>query len=254
MKQRTRTLLWVAVGLAISVPFCLLAGPVIVGYLLLRGSLEQIDAAEQEMQRPAFYQPVARDLSLFCQTYGSAFQDAKIAEVEKTWLPDSAQALNFWYCAIGSDYLNLEFGGGFHHFGYNVTLDERASNPTETVWQFSFYSEDKNNDNPIELTTISLPMSATCTDFTRTALAHYGQEISKSPKDLSIYQHQLLFCMKFARYDEAVQCLERAQQNVPEHWWPRFVLDLVENRLGNRPEQLFLGDRQQRTLSQNARS
>jgi hypothetical protein len=110
MKRGTRTLLWVAIGSAISVPFCLLAGPVIIVFLFLCGSLEQIDAAEQEMQRPAFYQPVARDLALFCQTYGSAFQDAKIAEVEKAWLPDSAQALNCWYCAIGSDYLNLEFG------------------------------------------------------------------------------------------------------------------------------------------------
>jgi tetratricopeptide (TPR) repeat protein len=76
-----------------------------------------------------------------------------------------------------------------------------------------------------------------CSDFLQTALAHYRQEISKSPKDLSIYQHQLLFCMKFARYDEAVQCLEKAQQNLPAHWWPQFALDLVENRLGNRPEQ-----------------
>ncbi|HEY4814241.1 MAG TPA: hypothetical protein VIH58_06155 [Chthoniobacterales bacterium] len=233
MRRGTRTWLCVAIG----VPFCLVIGSVIAGYLYLRGTLEEIAANEGEMQQPAFYQAVARDLALFCQTYGSAFQDAKISEVEKTWLPDSAQELKCRYCAIGSNYLSLEFGGGFHHFGYNIILDKRASNPTERVWRLSFYSEDKNNDQPIELTTIGLPSTAICTDFLRTALAHYGQEISKSPKDLSIYQHQLLFCMKLAQYDEAMQCLERAQQNLPEHWWPRFALDLFENRLGGRSEQ-----------------
>jgi tetratricopeptide (TPR) repeat protein len=233
MRRGTRTWLCVAIG----VPFCLVIGSVIAGYLYLRGTLEEIAANEGEMQQPAFYQAVARDLALFCQTYGSAFQDAKISEVEKAWLPDSAQELKCRYCAIGSNYLSLEFGGGFHHFGYNIILDKRASNPTERVWRLSFYSEDKNNDQPIELTTIGLPSTAICTDFLRTALAHYGQEISKSPKDLSIYQHQLLFCMKLAQYDEAMQCLERAQQNLPEHWWPRFALDLFENRLGGRSEQ-----------------
>jgi tetratricopeptide (TPR) repeat protein len=237
MRRGTWTWLCVTIGLAIGVPFCLVVGSVIAGYLYLRGTVEEIDAAEREMQQPAFYQPVVRDLALFCQTYGSAFQDAKITEVEKAWLPDSAQKLSCWYCAIGSDYLSLEFGGGFHHFGYNIILDKRASNPTERIWRLSFYSEDKNNDEPIELTTIGLSSSAMCSDFLRTALAHYRQETSKSPKDLSIYQHQLLFCMKFAQYDEAVQSLERAEQNLPEDWWPQFALDVVGNRLGNRLEQ-----------------
>lgn len=237
MKQRTRTLLWVAIGLVIGVPFCLLGGWVTITLLLLNGSQEQIAAAEHEMQQPAFYQPVLRDLALFCQTYGAAFRDAKIMEIEKEWLPDSAQKLNCRYCAIGSNYLSLEFGGGFHHFGYSVLLDDKASNTTEKVWRFSFYSEDKNNDLPVELTSIRLPSTAACTDLIGNALAHYDQETAKSPEDLSIYQHEFLFCLKFEHNREAAQCLEIAQQNLPEHWWPPFALDVVQNKLHYQPPQ-----------------
>ena len=233
-----------AIGLAIAVPLFLLIAPVITAFVAMHLSFEEIEREEQEMRLPGSYQPVAKDLALFCQTYGSPFHDAKITEVEKAWLPDSAQKLKCRSCYIGPDYLSLEYGGGFHHFGYNVELDKGASNPTERVWRFSFYSEDKNNDNPIELTTIRTPATATCGDFIRTALGHYGQEVSEFPNVLSIYQRQLLFCMKFARYNDAIQCLETARQNLPGDWWPRFALDLVENKSGNQQNRFerWVGD------------
>jgi hypothetical protein len=93
MKLGRRTWLQVAIAFAIAVPFCLLIGPLIIGYLLLRGSLEQVAVAEHEIQQPAFYQQIAKDLALFCQSYGSAFEDANIRKIEKAWLPDSAQKL-----------------------------------------------------------------------------------------------------------------------------------------------------------------
>src|SRR6202035_4184267 len=65
MRRGTWTWLCVTIGLAIGVPFCLVVGSVIAGYLYLRGTVEEIDAAEREMQQPAFYQPVVRDLALF---------------------------------------------------------------------------------------------------------------------------------------------------------------------------------------------
>jgi hypothetical protein len=43
--------------------------------------------------------------------------------------------------SVNTNGATMEFGGGFWHFGYNLTLDETNSNQRTNFWMLTMYTE-----------------------------------------------------------------------------------------------------------------
>jgi tetratricopeptide (TPR) repeat protein len=220
------------VFLAIVLLACVVFGNIAYIFFVMWSQSRVIHQEETRMQEPAVYLPIAKELALYCQSFGQELQTSAPADtfVEQEWLPDSIQKLpRTEFCTMGSDSMAITFGGGFYHFGYSLTKDSGVTPAGETVWHL-FLSREEQPD--LELTTVHLPESARLAfdDFVRTALRHYAEEIALKPQELRLDQEQLFFSLKFTTRQEAVKNLQVAIQNLPKHWWPRFALDLVLSR------------------------
>jgi hypothetical protein len=113
--------------------------------------MRRIGKIEKELQKSAVYEPVGETLALCCQS------DDNKNEIDN-WVPIELKefAMGPGWTSIDPDAALVELGGGFHHFGYRLELDKRASSLETNVWLLYFESEDR-PDSLLE--TFSLPTS-----------------------------------------------------------------------------------------------
>ena len=111
----------------------------------------QVNLAESLICRPKMYLPAGETLALYCQSFPvlqSHFKSANYGDyvmLDRTWLPeefhDYKGSPRITIFINNGQSASVEFGGGFHHFGYSLALDSEASSPATNVWHLSMYSE-----------------------------------------------------------------------------------------------------------------
>jgi hypothetical protein len=93
---------------------------------LARQIQAQIAAAESKVTALAAYEPAAKSLALLCQSDPFFFRDEP--PLAPAWTPPEVLKLGPTWVTITPDGAHVEFGGGFHHFGYELKRDNAADN------------------------------------------------------------------------------------------------------------------------------
>ena len=157
----------------------LLIAVVIGGFYWVIGNMQrQIAAQETLITTPANYIAAGKDLALLCQSDPKWFTDDE--PLRPAWAPASVLKLGCTWVNVTPQQASVEFGGGFHHFGYRLTRDATRSTPANNVWVLDFYSEDVANKT---LSTFSLPADRKLSKAAviQNAMAEYRSRIGTDP-------------------------------------------------------------------------
>lgn len=126
----------------------------IVGIGFVMGeSIKQARALIEELQKAEVFTPAAFALAKMCQA-GMINEYAYFTNL----VPRLQDGLGDCWGSISSNRANMEFGGGFWHFGYILTLDEDNSNRRTNYWILMKYAEGESDRTILKF---SLPISDT---------------------------------------------------------------------------------------------
>jgi hypothetical protein len=127
----------------------------IVGIGFVMGeSIKQAQAFNQELQKVEVFTPAAFSLARMCQAGMTNEYD------HFTNLVPHLHGLGDCWGSISSNWANMEFGGGFWHFGYKLTLDEANSNRETNFWILTMYAEGES-----DRTLLKFSLSVSDTNF-----------------------------------------------------------------------------------------
>lgn len=109
--------------------------------LIFRDLLQRID----QVSDIATAQSAGRDLAILCQTcrqHPDWFADEP--PFAPGWTPQSILKQNPTWVTVSSEGARAEFGGGFHHFGYGLSIADPPTGANGAItWVLNFYSEDR---------------------------------------------------------------------------------------------------------------
>jgi hypothetical protein len=126
----------------------------VVGMGFVMGeSAKQARAFNQQLQKAEVFTPAAFSLARMCQA-GMTNEYDRFTNL----VPHLQNGLGDCWGSISSNRANMEFGGGFWHFGYELTLDEANSNRETNFWILMKYAEGESNRTLLKF---SLPTSDT---------------------------------------------------------------------------------------------
>lgn len=191
-------------------------------------AIHQIHKQEGRMQLPGNCQPVATNLALYCQSL-ELLQITN--EIGVSRLPPPIPQLGAARGMFTSNNAFVEFGGGFYHYGYRLDLDATKSGAGNNVWQLFLCRE---GSPDALLYTCSLPEVARypVSMFLSNSLAEYDSRIKATPNDLGLYKGKLNLWLQFDRTQVRPACTNFINL-VPEHWWPRLTLALLDGGNGH---------------------
>lgn len=132
--------------------FALLAAAAVIAFLIFGGLrwvlwhtlFAPVARQEAALKSPAMAKASGRELARLCQTC-KAHPDwfADEPPLAPAWTPSVILAKDPRWVSIEPEAARVEFGGGFHHFGYQLaTGPNTASAGGQAAWVLSFYSED----------------------------------------------------------------------------------------------------------------
>src|SRR5688572_30175532 len=110
-------------------------------WLLFHTLFRGIGVREDALKSVAVAQLAARELGVLCQTcraHPDWFDDAP--PLAPAWTPDVLLKHKPTWVTVEPDGARVEFGGGFHHFGY--TLADVPTDGADATYVLRFYSED----------------------------------------------------------------------------------------------------------------
>src|ERR1051326_5713126 len=119
------------VAAAVALLVILLSTPFFGIWLQVR----QIRAEEQTLSQAPGAQAAGHDLALLCQTcrlHPDWFEGEP--PLAPAWTPASVRKFGPTWVHIYPDGARVEYGGGFHHFGYFVGLNAAESTEETGVW------------------------------------------------------------------------------------------------------------------------
>ena len=113
-------------------------------WVLPRVLFYEIHKKEAELTSDAVALAAGRDLAQLCQTcreHPEWFSNEPA--YSPAWTPQSVLKFNPTWVEVTPESARVEFGGGFHHFGYSVELaSPLTENNRAATWTLNFYSED----------------------------------------------------------------------------------------------------------------
>ena len=195
-----------------------IAGAVLSAFL----GMGHIRESESAMRDPKVYTPVAETLALYCQSAPSLFPEY----MNDAWLPEELNAIGHGRASVSTNYAHVEMGGGFHHFGYHLALDQDASTTGTNVWQLYMYSEGSEDQRlrtfPVDSTRRFLP-----DQLLSRVVAGLDKQILRKPDDASAHQSKIQTYLRFDRVDQAREACRSMLQSMPDAWWPVLVNALI---------------------------
>jgi hypothetical protein len=138
-----------------------------------------IGRLEDKLQAAPQARTAGRELAILCQTC-AAHPDwfADEPPLAPAWTPASVLSLHPTWVHVQPDLARVEFGGGFHHFGYALERDpEAAATPTQTTWVLNFYSED-NGSRVVDRCTLASTDVLTESQFVQRTLDELDRRIA----------------------------------------------------------------------------
>jgi hypothetical protein len=194
--------------------------PMFVGIFWSTSHVRRIEA---RMQQAEVYLPVATNLALYCQS-SEVLQFTNIVGASR--LPQPLPSLGSPWASFKTNYAHVEFGGGFYHYGYRVQLDQEASSPQGNIWELYLCREGQAERL---LHRFALPPTACVAPsaFTSNSVAEYDRRLSKSPTDLALHKAKISLLLQYNPDQARLACLD-AVKALPQHWWPRLTMALLD--------------------------
>jgi hypothetical protein len=204
-----------------AIPAIFLLAFFVLGTLFVRGSLERIRKHEAYLRRPEVYTPVAQTLARYCQSDPKYFH----CGFNVAWMPDVLASSPRCYGGVASEQADVEFGGGFYHYGYLLKRDAEKSRPGVNVWQMHLLRE----ESPDELlSTFSLPASEKVSvDQIVEKVVRYGDsqiaQATDEYKRESAYQSKIVWLLHFDRIADAQAVCRQMLVKMPDNWWAQLA-------------------------------
>jgi hypothetical protein len=110
-------------------------------YFGVRKAKREIARKMVELSQPANYEPGGVALARLCQSDKFFYRGSSF---EPVWAPAEIRAMKPSSITMDSNWAFVEFGGGFHHFGYRLERDKEASDAPGSVnnyWTMRLYNE-----------------------------------------------------------------------------------------------------------------
>jgi len=192
-------------------------------YEQVNAAWQRIKQVEAKLRSPEYYAPVAQRLALYCQSDPKLFPE----RLTSAWFPEPAADLldgDGWVNPRGAD---IEFGGGFYHFGYSLKGDGRRSTRAKKVWNLYLYREDR---APILLTSVTLKPAAQVTAGELPGLIEGGFDRQISAGKAYAYCEKVAFQLRTGRIAVAEETCRQWIQAKPESWQARLALTHVRCR------------------------
>lgn len=191
-------------------------------------SMNKIRGVESRMQRPEIFLTVATNLALYCQSR----EDLRLTNiVGDSRLPPPLPSLGSAWAKFESDLADVEFGGGFYHYGYRVQLDKGQSTGTTNFWELHLCREGQ-PEKFLHRFALGSEARMSLTQFTSNSIAEYNRLLAKSPQELDLHKAKISFLLQYKPDDLRAACID-AVKAMPEHWWPRLTLALLDTAKGN---------------------
>ena len=181
---------------------------------VLQNSLQEIHKTEQFLQDPKVYEPVGKKLALYWQSDRSLFPDT----LEPEWLPSELSPIGHGWGDLFDTGAFLEFGGGFYHFGYDLTLDRAASTPEKNSWNLALLREESED---LLLYSFTLPVKDRLSpaELLNEVLANLDEKLLQCPQSRSLFERKIELFIRFDRLPEARQTCAKMLEAMPNDWW-----------------------------------
>jgi hypothetical protein len=110
-------------------------------YLGVRKAKREIAKKIVQLSEPANYEPSGVALARLCQSEKSFYRGSTF---EPVWAPAEIRAMKPSWILMDPDWAHVEFGGGFHHFGYRLDRDKEASDVAGSLnshWTMTLHND-----------------------------------------------------------------------------------------------------------------
>jgi hypothetical protein len=177
---------------------------------------------EKKLQRPELYQSVATNLALYTQTFRPFLVPGfvKLGGLGAGRLPHPLDQLDVSYASFQPTGINVEFGGGFHHYGYHLVQEENS-------FVLHFYSERQRDPKRLLQINLSSDAKLPIAAFDSRIISNLNSAITNSPNEIGPIQYKIIFLLIYNR-DAARLATEKAAADFPENWWPEMMLAILD--------------------------
>ena len=174
----------------------------------------------------AVAQAAGRDMAQLCQTcreHPEWFSEEPA--FSPAWTPPSVLKFNPTWVKVRPEGARVEFGGGFHHFGYWLGLESPpAENSPTTTWILNFYSEDSQNRKldrfivtPDDRLTEEQFVARTMAELDRRIAAGHDAHVSGSDDAFASVQ-RCKFAIKHKQIPRLQQAIRDTARKNPDAW------------------------------------
>lgn len=200
-------------------------GRVFISVVLFRWQVQNLEAA---VTAPGGYEPAAVALAKLCQSDPSLFSDHDV--FRPAWSPPELTALKPSSVDVDPDGARVEFGGGFHHFGYILSLDKESSTDAANMWVLSFYSEGAKG-RMLQRFSLDKSERLSPTEFVDRCMAEYHRRASDRGKfDDRDVRARLKLLLKHEQDQLAVDSVRDFAARYDHDWPDQLLVFLIDVR------------------------
>jgi hypothetical protein len=202
----------------------------------VRSWADVMNQEQARMKKPEVYQSIGHDLALYCQTTPNLMPTGFVGIA---WLPPSTRFFSPNFNYLTPTNARIAVGGGFIErlYGYRLELDPEQPASGSNLWHLFFLGEAK--DRLLHSFYMAASDSMPLSNYMANALAEYDH-LAKAKDSLErghgypihIQQQRINFLLQFDRTQVRDACVRSIEQ-MPNHFWPRLTLALIDARRGN---------------------
>lgn len=214
----------------------LLIAPIALCRLVRYRLFSDIEKKESALRTASNVSAVSAELATLCQTC-AAHPDWFVDEpvLAPAWAGAILELEPSWV-NIGAEGAQVEFGGGFFHFGYLLEREDApAGNEDEFTWRLSLYSEESPD---VPLKTFKMPKECVLTEsqfvdrtldeLDRRITAGHDLRASGSPNSFASVQ-RCTFAMKHDQLKRLRRSIRDTAKNCPDAWRDVLLAYLIDS-------------------------
>lgn len=182
-----------------------------------------IPTVELRLRGAELAEPAARTLARYCQSDPALFP----RRLDYAWLPDALSRVRHGVTDLTTNGARVEFGGGLHHFGYELLRDRNLSSTASNQWRLEFYSAGSEPETLLTFATAVADTIDAGTLLTNITSA-YAHQLDAFPADERAHRGRIRAFLRFGRVARARQACREMLVNLPDEWWPTLVNALLD--------------------------
>jgi tetratricopeptide (TPR) repeat protein len=188
----------------------------------------QIAAAEAKVTTKQAYEPAAKALALLCQSDPFFFLDEP--PLAPAWTPPEVLKLGPTWVQIDANGAHVEFGGGFHHFGYTLKLNPAGGDAANNSWTLQFDSEDSPS-KPLITFTLPKDQQVERAKFIQSALTEFHRRARAARVREEDVRDRLVFLLKFDEVELARKSIRECAAANTNDWPDELLAYLIDSKI-----------------------